>query len=1037
MLLSKKSTFYLVFSVLLVAALAFVVPQAMAVVTVEYTATLTDATDDPAKDGKWEVTFTFTDGGSFVKSNFITGSGDNETVNVSLGGTSVAKDKFKYEGNKLTVGIPHAGANSPDLSFTVTGYNTVSASASVPTATTIDPISDSLHGKAYRVYARVASGNDAPHLPTGVSAVQLTGFPADLEEFFFVGGGTIDLRVTGTAKNSGHIVINEVMWALDNRLVGQAGEAYQQWIEIYNNSSIPVADTAISFVFTNNTSGLNPPPAIAAGISDRLSNIPSRTNTWNVKGQNGASTVDNNDITGANPAFKSMYRNTYKHDITKNEGGWNEEHWSVSEGRVYLAGFHGSPGSVNIRGVVPTERQDPDVFTPPKDSIIINEVGNYEDNTLDWIELRNVGTTTENIKNWRLNSTNGTGDFNETNIVQFADKDTKIAAGEVLLIVNKDPESTDLAAGQDIRESDRANQTFGAGSHKYLNIKRSDGKDLHITDMDKGFLILRSNGDNKFLGGRQHIRDVVGTARVTRNTLSDAAETKEPETTHFWKTEAWPLNGHTGNNYRAHDAKDSSNGNASLHPDANFENGSVWARSGTNHGWRKGGGSHAGYVGGVGYDRGVRGNGTPGYHNDVLKGKTTDLSDGKLVISELMLTTDNGRFPQWIELHNTSRTKGINLSTDGSDPKTGWQMIIENHNSGSWAENERPLVATINLKDFGDIQYIPPNQTVLIVSRTGRHSSGAGSFPTHRIGSVWGTKSVRDALKPKNSRDLMLNAEGGFYIKIVDGDENVTDAIGNLDGKASSRGQGLDEPYSWKWPNDMTEDGNRTSLIRLMDDGEKGVQGKSVGTAGTPRTGVPDRTVDGDMTGAVIPLGTAANRRGKGEVGKGDAAKTHAMNAEYVKAAWVHAYDTAFADARETWYGSITDIGTPLHTTGTPLPVELSHFRPTLENGEVVIRWTTESELDNAGFNILRSDTRDGEYKQVNAELIQGHGTTGERSTYKWVDASAKPGVVYYYQIEDVSFAGERQTLQTTKLKGLISAVGKATTTWGDIKEVQ
>ena len=67
--------------------------------------------------------------------------------------------------------------------------------------------------------------------------------------------------------------------------------------------------------------------------------------------------------------------------------------------------------------------------------------------------------------------------------------------------------------------------------------------------------------------------------------------------------------------------------------------------------------------------------------------------------------------------------------------------------------------------------------------------------------------------------------------------------------------------------------------------------------------------------------------------------------------------------------------------------------------------------------------------------LIQGKGTTGERSTYKWVDTTAKPNAVYFYQIEDVSFAGERGLLAMTKLKGLISAKGKLTTSWGNIKD--
>ena len=46
-------------------------------------------------------------------------------------------------------------------------------------------------------------------------------------------------------------------------------------------------------------------------------------------------------------------------------------------------------------------------------------------------------------------------------------------------------------------------------------------------------------------------------------------------------------------------------------------------------------------------------------------------------------------------------------------------------------------------------------------------------------------------------------------------------------------------------------------------------------------------------------------------------------------------------------------------------------------------------------------------------------------------------GVIYYYQIEDVSFAGEHQTLTTTKLKGLISAKNKLTTLWSGLKSQQ
>ena len=254
-----------------------------------------------------------------------------------------------------------------------------------------------------------------------------------------------------------------------------------------------------------------------------------------------------------------------------------------------------------------------------------------------------------------------------------------------------------------------------------------------------------------------------------------------------------------------------------------------------------------------------------------------------------------------------------------------------------------------------------------------------------------------------DKKDIFLNAEGGFYIKIVDGDGSISDEVGNLDGKAPDLRNdiGLDDPFSWNWSTDLTEKGDRTSLIRLRDEN------------GRPRIGVPNRGVEGDMTGAVLPMGM--NRRPPGY-------------------AWVHAVDTAFKRVPETWYGNGNDYGTPGYIRGTQLPVSLSFFRPTLENGEVIIRWTTESELDNAGFNILRSNNRINGFKQVNTALIQGAGTTGERSTYKWIDTAVKPGIVYYYQIEDVSFAGEHKVLTTARLKGLISAKDKLTTTWSELK---
>ncbi len=128
------------------------------------------------------------------------------------------------------------------------------------------------------------------------------------------------------------------------------------------------------------------------------------------------------------------------------------------------------------------------------------------------------------------------------------------------------------------------------------------------------------------------------------------------------------------------------------------------------------------------------------------------------------------------------------------------------------------------------------------------------------------------------------------------------------------------------------------------------------------------------------------------------------------------------------------DIKIYLKWGGEPLPVTLSYFRAEHADTGVVLKWTTESEVDNAGFFIYRSETKEDEFKIVNPTMIQGAGTTGERNEYTWTDTAAKPNTVYYYRIEDVSHAGVRKQLATVRLRGLVSASGKFTTTWADLK---
>ncbi|RKU32416.1 hypothetical protein C6496_24005, partial [Candidatus Poribacteria bacterium] len=265
---------------------------------------------------------------------------------------------------------------------------------------------------------------------------------------------------------------------------------------------------------------------------------------------------------------------------------------------------------------------------------------------------------------------------------------------------------------------------------------------------------------------------------------------------------------------------------------------------------------------------------------------------------------------------------------------------------------------------------LPPGQTFLIVARNGRNTT---RLPSHRVHNF--DLSHSETLLNPHGFELYLEAnthetDHKYHIKV--------DVANNMD-LSSGRSQISVMPTLWTWPKGYDAAGNRVSIIRKsrIDDGESAQAWQLY-----------------NMSGQINRISTL------------------------------------------TYYGHNSDISSPGHSPGGALPVELSKFRPERrkDTGEVVIRWITESELNNAGFNILRSETKNGDFTKVNTRLIAGQGTTSERTVYEFFDKTAKPNVIYYYQIQDVSLEGQVQTLRTSRLKGHITAAGKMTTIWADIK---
>jgi len=89
-----------------------------------------------------------------------------------------------------------------------------------------------------------------------------------------------------------------------------------------------------------------------------------------------------------------------------------------------------------------------------------------------------------------------------------------------------------------------------------------------------------------------------------------------------------------------------------------------------------------------------------------------------------------------------------------------------------------------------------------------------------------------------------------------------------------------------------------------------------------------------------------------------------------------------------------------------PTVINLSSFTATPKAGEVIIEWTTASEIDNGGFNLYRAEAEDGEYVKINKSLIPGEGSPSSEATYQYIDKDVKNHSTYFYKLEDIDIYG-------------------------------
>ena len=102
-----------------------------------------------------------------------------------------------------------------------------------------------------------------------------------------------------------------------------------------------------------------------------------------------------------------------------------------------------------------------------------------------------------------------------------------------------------------------------------------------------------------------------------------------------------------------------------------------------------------------------------------------------------------------------------------------------------------------------------------------------------------------------------------------------------------------------------------------------------------------------------------------------------------------------------------TTISSNTTTTAPATLVTLIDFKAISGNRMVIFTWSTESEIDNAGFNLYRSESENGEYKKINDSLIPAEGSYIQGASYKFIDKDVKNRKTYYYKLEDIDLNGK------------------------------
>jgi hypothetical protein len=119
---------------------------------------------------------------------------------------------------------------------------------------------------------------------------------------------------------------------------------------------------------------------------------------------------------------------------------------------------------------------------------------------------------------------------------------------------------------------------------------------------------------------------------------------------------------------------------------------------------------------------------------------------------------------------------------------------------------------------------------------------------------------------------------------------------------------------------------------------------------------------------------------------------------------YFHLSDLSVASENTANVKKILFSNSPL---GEPLPVELSAFAAVQIGSEVLLKWTTETEINTYGFDIERAVNLNGSANHWSKiGFVEGYGNSNNPKNYSFSDNPAR-GNKYYYRLKQIDSDGQ------------------------------